>query len=164
MGSRRISPLLHVSFILLMGILLIAAAGCASKDRNAGTPGGESSTSLQKELKDADNEVDKEIDDGSAAEAKKWLSSELNGFWNESSISIKEIVQKYYDAGAPRVYVTGIEEFQGKRISASIAVELPSDKAGREKVFKADESLATELGDDEPIKDIGQKYIHRSFD
>jgi len=157
---------MHRCLFFYAVIILVAASiagGCTSPGPRPGGTGEKLDPSLQVKVKELDDEVDKEIREGEAVEAREWLKGGNHSFWNESSIKISDIVERYYAAGAKKVYITGIGEMEGSYMSASIAVEMPADKDARVKVLEADRVLAGELGD-EPEKEVSQKYLQRSFD
>ena len=110
-------------------------------------------------IQDQDEWVSSEIQGGSAVPAHGWLRESRHGTFEADPEAMAQLIDRFESSGA-RVWVVGIEEFQGSQLSDSIAVELPRDDAQRSQVF-AIESAHWE-GDGTP--DLGQDYLVVSFD
>lgn len=107
-----------------------------------------------------DSWVEESLRDGSSAPARGWLDAEDHVTFEASSETMDELIEKMYAAGAENVWVVFIEEWQGREISDSIAVELPPAGPAREQIFAA----AEEFWGGDPPQDVGQSYLTISFD
>ena len=65
-----------------------------------------------------------------------------------------------YAAGAYSVWFTGIESFGNARVSASIAVEMPSDATSRAELLQ----IEADFWGVEPDPDTDQRYMVFYFD
>jgi hypothetical protein len=71
---------------------------------------------------------------------------------------MRMMADELYTAGAAGVYVTSIEEFQGRQIAAILEAELPADEAKRRSLFEWESAFA-KTAEAEPARDVGQKYL-----
>jgi hypothetical protein len=116
---------------------------------------------LAAEFAEYDAEVERQIASGEAAPALDWLSSSENMLFEGDPQTVQSLIEDLHRSGAPSVWFMDIEELAGKKISASIAVELPEDPATRASLLKAEADFWQET---EVREDLGQRYLAFSFD
>ncbi|MEM7411177.1 MAG: hypothetical protein AAF430_13155 [Myxococcota bacterium] len=104
---------------------------------------------------EADAWVAEDLAGGTVADARHWLQQEGNAIWGGDSQDVQALVDDVYASGAPNVWFTGLEEYEGKTLTASIAIELPASGIAREQIFQRE---AVFWGSD-PTPDVGQKYL-----
>lgn len=107
-----------------------------------------------------DSWVEESLSDGSAAEARGWLDEPGHGTFEAPPHIVNEVIEDLHAAGADRVWMIDIAEFQGKELSDTIAVELPTAGVKREMVFEA----AGEYWGGGGPEDVGQRYLTMSWD
>ncbi len=117
----------------------------------------------EEEFAEAASEVDAwvnaEIESGVAAPARGWLSQPGNALFEGDPVQVQALVEELYDMGAEEVWFTGIEDFAGGHLSASIAARLPSDPTARAYLLAKESEF---WGETSP--DVGQSYVEFSFD
>ena len=135
-------------------LCLLVASGlgwaCASEDPKV--------AEARKAAEDTDKEIADDLGAPNHAEAREWLRRPTALGWKVSVNEMRTMADELYAAGATRVYVTGIEEFQGREIAAILVAELPASEAGRRSLF-AWESTFAKATEAEPARDVGQKYL-----
>lgn len=146
------------AIILSLILALFAACSDGSRQSSADTDEGESV-----DYKALDKDVEEEINAPNAAEARVWLAVPNNAIFEGSKAEVIALTESFYQAGCPKVYITGIEEFGGTKVSASLVAVLPSDPAQRAKAFKVENEFAKKMGED-GCPDKGQKYLWLGFD
>lgn len=126
-----------------------------------------SSVSVSKDEKSEAEESDKQIEEWLAepdtAEARRWLQSDSHILFEGDKETAVKLVSDLYSAGAKEVWIIGISELGDSEVAAAFVAVLPDDTAARKRVF-AVESEFQKLVDLEPSRDVGQKYLHMSFD
>jgi hypothetical protein len=146
---------------LVIALLVIGIAACG-KDSPANGSGG--ATSERKEQAKVDDEVAREeLAEPNHAEAREWLRDPSHILFEGSREHVIALVDQFYHAGAPKVYVTGIDRLMDSDVTATIVVELPAEKGARKKVFDAEASWQKDAGED-PALDVGQKYLRILLD
>ena len=96
-------------------------------------------------------------------EAREWCRDSSSAGFEMSKDEMLELAEEFYAAGAEKVYVTGIERVGNANVAACLVVKLPSGGAARKAVLRAEAKLIH--GDDEePEKDVGQKYVLLGLD
>lgn len=161
---------MNISWIrwALAGVLAVSA-GCGEESKvrlgeeSAEAEVGESSSS--EEAKEMDQFVEEELASNTHAEAREWCDPKHENHmgFEVSTSEMLRLANEMYDAGAVKVYVTGIDEFAKKQISASMAMELPTEAQSRKRVFAWEKKFAEEIGE-EPTRDVGQKYYFLALD
>jgi len=117
---------------------------------NRASPAGVSSGS--KSSLPQDQAVEKQIEEESGAEARKWLESDLHEVQGLSRKQALFKVDEIYGLGAARVVAFG------GGISRTLAIELPDDKSKRKQVLDWANKWNLDKGfQKEP--DVGQKWI-----
>lgn len=116
---------------------------------------------LAAEVAEYDAEVERQIASGEAAPALGWLSSSENMLFEGDPQTVQSLIEDLHRSGAPSVWFIDIEELAGKKVAASIAVELPKDPATRARLLKAEADFWQET---EVQEDVGQRYLAFSFD
>jgi hypothetical protein len=76
---------------------------------------------------------------------------------------MRTMADELYAAGAITVYVTDIEEFQGREIAAILVVQLPADEPARKRVFEWENAFA-KATETEGARDVGQRYLRIILD
>ena len=104
--------------------------------------------------------IQESLADGSSAPARGWFDDANNGTFEGHPPTMKDLVERLHDAGAEEVWMVYIEEFMGKQLSDTIAVELPAPGPERDAVF----AIYDELWAGEGSQDVGQQYLALSFD
>jgi hypothetical protein len=146
----------RMSRALTIAAALVCLAGCMT-----------STVSVSQEEKSEAEETDKEIEEWLAepdkAEARDWLKSDSHVLFEGDKETAAKLVSDLYGAGAKEVWIIGITPIADSEVAAAFVAVLPSDTAARKRVF-AIESEFQKLMDLEPSRDVGQKYLHFSFD
>lgn len=146
----------RISIALAISMSAIGLIGCMN-----------ASVSVSKDEKSEAQELDKQIAEWLAepdkAEARKWLESESHVLFEGDKETAVKLVSDLYDAGAKEVWIIGISAFGDSEVAAAFVAVLPDDSAARKRVF-AVESDFQKLVDLEPTTDVGQKYLHMTFD
>ena len=124
-------------------------------------PAEPSASELAAEAAQFEAEIAEEIASGTAQPALDWLEGPANMLFEGDPTTVQSLVESLYEAGAVDVWFTGIDQFGGKNISAAIAVELPRDAETRGRLLQAEADFWEE-SQAEP--DVGQRYLHFSFD
>jgi hypothetical protein len=96
-------------------------------------------------------------------EAREWCQDSGNAGFEMSRGDMLALAEAFYSAGAEKVFVTDIERVGNANVSASMVVVLPSDGSARKSVFEAESKFAKKIGE-EPVRDVGQKYVHLALD
>ena len=101
-----------------------------------------------------------DIEAGDAAPAAAWLAEPDHAVFEGDRAQVRDLVERFEDAGAEGVWMIGIEEWQGREWAGAVAVELPASGPLRERVF------AVESGwwDGHGTPDAGQRYLVVAFD
>ena len=145
---------------LLIALLIMGAAiplaGCST-----------TSVSVAKDEKleaaDEDKQIEEWLSEPDKAEARQWLKSSSHIlFEGDKDVAIK-LVDDLYRVGAKQVWVIGIAEWGDSEVAAAFVAVLPDDAAARKRMF-AIESDFQRLVEGDPASDVGQKYLHFSFD
>ena len=116
---------------------------------------------LAAEVAEYDAEVERQIASGEAAPALDWLSSSDHMLFEGDPETVQSLIEDLHRTGASSVWFVGIGELAGKKISASIAVELPEDDGTRGRLLKAEADFWQET---EAQRDVGQRYLEFAFD
>ena len=121
----------------------------------------------------SDAEAEKMIRDNEVAEARAWLAVE-NGhmLWKGDRGQIKQLAERLYAAGSPKVYAAGIVKEGQTEIVAQFMAEVPADAATRAKIFQVQTEFWKSYLDEpteEDLKEVnetdsGQKYLMFNFD
>ena len=109
---------------------------------------------------DTDAMVSEELAEGNYAEASNWLQEPGNMLFEGDVQAVQRLIDDLYAAGANSVWFTGIESFGGAKISASIAVEMPSDASSRAALLQ----LEGDFWGEDPESDGDQQYLSFYFD
>lgn len=76
---------------------------------------------------------------------------------------MRTMADELYAAGAITVYVTDIEEFQGREIAAILVVQLPADEPARKRLVEW-ENVFAKATETEGARDVGQRYLRIILD
>lgn len=114
-----------------------------------------------------------------SAEAREWLKGDRNGCSETAKENAQELVDAFYDAGSPKVWMTLIdhltpqdfgvepadeEQAEGVYLSDSIIVEIGEDPETRKAVIALAVKYFDEWwGDEFPAEDYGLEYIEFTF-
>lgn len=104
---------------------------------------------------DVDKMVEEELAAGNAAEASSWLQEPGHMLFEGDASTVQQLIDDLYAAGAYNVWFTGIEEFGGAKISASIAAEMPADPVARAELLR----IEAEFWGEDPEPDTDQRYL-----
>lgn len=158
---------------LLIGLVMGCVVGCGGSDAGADADGEESPQQLAREnaklSEEAMRESDKGVDDSGDRvwkhDARAFFdfgrnpdnrTFELDPDW------ARQFVETAYAAGAPKVWVTTISEFEmgGDRVNISdnMVVVLPSSAAKRQAILGA-YNAELEQARLTPLADVGQDYL-----
>ena len=153
--------------IALLALLMIAA-GC-SKQSTESTKAEESETPevAGKKMTKATDEVAEEILRGNdKMEAADWLKkyprSSIGENEDGQDLLLAPIVASLKQAGAKRVVIEYVMLGQAQLLAAMVVV-LPDEAPARQKLFALEPKLS-ELCQQTPVIDRGQKYLYYSFD
>ncbi|MDJ0849842.1 MAG: hypothetical protein QNK04_15845 [Myxococcota bacterium] len=108
---------------------------------------------------EVDEWVSAEIESGSAATARGWLSQPDHTLFEGDPQQVQALVDELYELGAEGVWFTAIEDFGGGKLSASIAARLPEDTTARAAILAKESEFWGETS-----QDVGQRYVEFSFD
>jgi hypothetical protein len=97
------------------------------------------------------------------AEARDWLRRPVALGFKVSVDEMRTMADELYAAGAITVYVTDIEEFQGREIAAILVLQLPADEPARKRVFEWENAFA-KATETEGARDVGQRYLRIILD
>lgn len=146
----------RISIALAIVMFAIGLAGCMT-----------AAVSVSKDEKSDVEESDKEIagwlSEPDTAEARKWLESDSHVLFEGDKATAGKLVNDLYTAGAREVWIIGITEFGDSEVAAAFVAVLPSDTAARKRVFAVESDFQKLVGGD-PSNDLGQKYLHLTFD
>lgn len=143
--------------IAALAVLLLVGCGGGSEDLSDYDAGWS-----DEDYREMDDMAAEEIS-ADAAEARAWLAAPDHQMFEGDKGTVAELVDRFYAAGAPRVWITGIEDFGGTQVSASIVVEMPSSSADREAVLAIEKDYAATYGES-GYEDRGQRYLMLGFD
>ncbi len=115
------------------------------------------------DYKELDKIAEEEIKGDDATEARAWLKVPANAIFEGDREEIVALMESFYKAGCPKVYITGIEKLGGANVSASMVVVLPIEPSQRQSAFKVEKEFSEKHGESGD-QDKGQKYISLSFD
>ena len=104
--------------------------------------------------------IEEELSTGKAAEASNWLQEPGHMLFEGNPQAVQGLIDDLYAAGANNVWFTGIESFGGAEISASIAVEMPSDPSARAQLLQ----IEADFWGEDPKPDEEQQYLSFYFD
>ncbi len=104
-----------------------------------------------------------EIASGEAVEAREWLApSHKNHAGSKMSNSVMlELANRFYKAGAKKVWAANVETKGQMEVCAQFIVEMPTDPAARREVINVDDKI-NEV--EQPSPDKGQQYLEVSLD
>ena len=111
---------------------------------------------------DDDAWVSEEVAQGAAEPAQGWLDVQNHATFEAPPDQLRNLVDDFHAAGASNVWMVGIEEFAGARLSDTVAVELPPPGLTREQIFAVEAAMWGDYGEGTP--DVGQDYLVVSFD
>lgn len=156
-----------VAMTFVLGALLVI--GC---DRSSPTSSSTSGSQTDAEPKhptpaQIDKELATTVTAPTAMEAREWLNPRhqkhiLWKTWDKPEA--RKQVDALYTAGATKVVVVDPVDMNGTSVVAQFVVELPAAPAARAKVFEWIKAWESDIEDDEPTKDVGQKYYEINLD
>ena len=147
---RRTGIALAIAAVAIGLIGCMTASVSVSKDESS-------------EARDLDKEIEEWLTEPDNAEARKWLESGSHILFEGDKATASRVVNDLYSAGATKVWIVGITEFGDSEVAAAFVAVLPSDSAARKRVFAVDADFQKLIGE-EPTSDVGQKYLHFTFD
>ena len=110
------------------------------------------------DYKEMDKIAGEEIKGDTAAEARAWLTVPTNALFKTDKPEATALMESFYKAGCPKVYITGIEKLGGAPVSDSMVVVLPTDAGQRQSAFKVEKEFSEKHGESGE-QDKGQKFI-----
>jgi len=149
-------------------VALILASACSkSADKEAKESDDESPPVATKKMT---SEVDKMCEEilqtSDKMEAADWLNRYPKSAVGEDEegrqILLAPLIARVRDAGAKRIVIEYAKLGQGE-VLVSMVVVLPSEAQTRQKLFALEPELS-QLCQQTPVSDKGQKYLHYSFD
>ena len=144
-------------------IALVLACGCGKQQTSTGSSGSkdeDSGGSLEAKVDKHGEEI---MASAAKAEARQWMKQKSHVFFKADPKTVSQFVESFYGAGATQVLIGDIEEHDGTQYGESLLVVLPKDAAARAKVFEVGSRADTAFQDD-PVTDMGQKYLWYSLD
>jgi outer membrane murein-binding lipoprotein Lpp len=152
---------------LLLAVLGIA--GCSKQSSDSASDSAEIEApefASKKMVLDTDKMAEDVLQSANKMEAADWLKrypkSQIGDDEEGRPILLSAIVARLNQAGAQRVVVEYVKLGQGELLAAMVVV-LPTEPASRQKLFAMEPELS-QLCDQTPVTDRGQKYLHYSFD
>jgi hypothetical protein len=145
-----------MSIMLAIAATVVSLIGCMTATESV-------SKDKKSEAEETDKEIKEWLSEPDKAEALKWLQGDSHILFEGDKETAARLVRDLYSAGAKEVWVIGITALDDSEVAAAFVAVLPADAAARKRVF-AVESDFQKGADGEPSRDIGQKYLHFSFD
>jgi len=142
--------------MLTIAAAVVSLIGCMSATKSV-------SKDEKSEAEETDKQIKEWLSEPDKAEARQWLQGDSHILFEGDKETAARLVRDLYSAGAKEVWVIGITVLDDSEVAAAFVAVLPGDTAARKRVF-AVESDFQKLADGEPSRDIGQKYLHFSFD
>ena len=107
-----------------------------------------------------------EPDLGIYEEARRFLRDPGAQVWSEDIPldALIDLVNDCYHAGAEEVVFAGIDEFNGMRVSAWLAVRLPEAGTERVALLRAFEAFVTRYDASYAARDEGQRSVEPALD
>jgi hypothetical protein len=146
----------RISITLFMATITLGAVGCMSASVSV-------SKDEKTEIEESDKQIEEWLSEPDKAEARIWLESESHILFEGDKEVAAKLVGDLYSAGAKQVWIIGVTRIADSEVAAAFVAVLPPDGAARKQLF-ALESDFQKLVDGEPTRDVGQKYLHFSFD
>jgi hypothetical protein len=161
------SPFTHS--VIALFALLMALGGCSKQSGDTSKAGEESETpevAGKKMTKETDEMVEEILKGKEKMEAADWLKRYPQSAIGENeegqALSLAPIVASLKQAGAKRVVIEYATLGQNQFLVAMIVV-LPAEAPARQKLFALEPKLS-ELCQQTPVIDRGQKYLYYSFE
>jgi len=152
--------------ILAAIILLQSGSMAVADDESPDEIARENTTTAAESMAESDKGVDEDGEKIWKAEARDWLNFDKHNNHRTFELPVafaREIVEKYYKAGAEKVWMTGITELEADgvvlHISDYMVVVLPKDDAAKRAATFAVYNKVMEEAEEPALKDIGQTYI-----
>jgi hypothetical protein len=140
--------------------LIALACGCDARTSSSGG-GGSGGDDEKPDPVAMARDVDKMAADDlakSKLDAKQWLASEKHGTFEARKSDILQFTNDVLAAGAVGVFVSEPEELEGgTQLIDHIYIQLPTDAAARQKIIEL--YNRKNEGEQDPEKDVGQKYL-----
>lgn len=110
-----------------------------------------------------DKEITAILASGKAVEAREWLApaQKNHAGFKVSVAAMRELTEKFYKAGAKKVWAANMETMGQMEVCAQLIVEMPTDTAARRAVIDIDDKLNEE---EQPSADKGNKYLEVGLD
>ena len=148
---------------------LLLALGCSKQSSDSSEAAAESEVpavadkKMTVEIDKMAEEVLQSTDKMKAADwLKRYPKSQISDDEEGRPILLASLVARLREAGAPRIVIDTATIGQG-HVLVGMVVVLPTDAAARQKLFAMDPELS-QLCEQTPVTDRGQKYLHYSFD
>lgn len=150
-------------------LALLVAIGCSKQSTDS--PSTESDAEAapvasKKMTSDIDKMCQEILQSSDKREAADWVKRYPKSSVGEDEegrpIPLASLVARFRDAGADRIVIECAKIGQGEFL-VGVVVVLPTDAPARQKLFAIDPELS-QLCQQTPVKDYGQKYLHYSFD
>src|SRR5688572_4102213 len=150
-------------------LALLLAVGCSKQSSSEDSTESDDESSPvagRKMTSDIDKMCEDILQSSDIMEASEWLKrypqSSIGENEDGREMLLSPVVSRLREAGAKRIVIDYAKIGQGEFLVALLVV-LPSDEAARQKLFAMDPMLS-QLCDQTPVIDRGQKYLHYSFD
>jgi hypothetical protein len=150
-----------------------SAAAVAERAGAASAPEPADSGPTAAEIDERALELLDDDDESRKVEARAWLKQPDSRVWEGSKEATIQFVDQMYGAGAPKVWAAGVIDDEEWKVSLTsmFVVELPNDKAARQRIFNAYNTFISggqELSEDEKneygAQEKGQKYLVLEYD
>jgi hypothetical protein len=150
-------------------LALILAGGCSKESANnaaTGTDDDSPPVASKQMIAETDKMAEEVLQSSDILEAAEWLKKYPKSAVGEDEeghqILLAPFVSRFLAAGAQRVVIQSAKLGQGDVLLAMVVV-LPADPQARQKVFALEPQLS-QLCQQTPVTDKGQKYLHYGFD
>jgi hypothetical protein len=155
---------------LAAGLLaLVLAIGCSQQSSDAGSGESDDDASPvagKKMTSDIDRMCEEILQPSEIMEATDWLKRYPQSSFGEDEegrpMLLSPVATRLREAGAQRIVVDYAKIGRGEFLVGMVVV-LPGDTASRQRLFAMDAALS-QLCEQTPVVDRGQKYLHYSFD
>jgi hypothetical protein len=147
---RRLSTAQAIAAVTLGLVSCMSPSVAVSKDDKS-------------EIEESDKQIEQWLSEPDKAEARRWLESDDHILFEGDKETAAKLVGDLHIAGAKQVWVIGVTRIADSEVAAAFVAVLPADAGARKQLF-ALESDFRKMVDGDPTRDVGQKYLHFSFD
>ena len=157
--QRRSRIVLGVGLAIIVALSAIAANVLKEDDARRSRYTDEPAPTPEELALELDEEAAGAMDgDVSDREARRFLASRAGRRLENDRQEAQALTEALYQAGAPRVVVSGVEEAEYGALMEGLVAELPRAGSARARVFQVAAEFAHATGDTPP-PDVGQRFL-----